>query len=119
MADAPMAPIEPLGIGAIQLPHALGQIRQGRFHQQMVMIVHQAIGMASPPKAIHDLGESIEKGLAVGLGFNDGLVSITPAGHVIQGMFKLETQGPGHARNVAILIVVLQDLTPNLTPNLI
>jgi len=80
------------------------------------MIVHQKVAMTAPPKLIDHLDEAIENRLAVGLSLNAGLASITPAGHVIQGMFKLETKRAGHEGNLAILIVVLKDLIHIVRP---
>jgi hypothetical protein len=43
------------------MTHAQRQIRLWRFHEEMIVIVHQAIGMAEPAIAIHDMGEHREK----------------------------------------------------------
>ena len=37
--------IEVHGIGAVDMLHNFGQISQGGFNQQMVVIVHQAVNM--------------------------------------------------------------------------
>lgn len=42
MPDKFVAPIEMLGINAIQLAHTLRQIRFHRFNEQMIMIAHLA-----------------------------------------------------------------------------
>ena len=73
--------------------------------------------MTSPSKAIHHLGEAVKKGLTVGLGFHNGLPGIAPTSHVIERMFKLKAKRASHSLNLANLSIVLQDLTPNMTPN--
>ena len=45
--DKPVASIEMLGINAIELAHALRQIRLDRFNEKMIMIAHLA-------KAVYD-----------------------------------------------------------------
>jgi hypothetical protein len=90
MADSPMQPIEALRVGAIELPHAQGEIRQGSFDQQMVMIVHQAIGMAAPSKSVDHMGESRQKGLPIDIGAHDLLPGIAPARDMIDRVRKFQ-----------------------------
>ena len=56
MVHPRMAPIEALGIDAIQLPHPRGQIALGRLDEQVVVVVHQTVGMAQPLGARHHRG---------------------------------------------------------------
>ena len=49
-----------LGIAAIQLAHTQRQIGLRRFDQEMIVIVHQAVGMTEPAIAIDDMGEERE-----------------------------------------------------------
>ena len=37
-----------LSIDAVQLAHANGQIGVGRFDHEVVMVIHEAVGMADP-----------------------------------------------------------------------
>jgi len=48
--------VDDLRVSAIELPHALREIRRRRFDQEMIVVIHQTVGMAAPPKAIDDLG---------------------------------------------------------------
>ena len=50
-----MPAIEPLGVDAVQMPHALGQITFRSFDQQMIVVVHQTIGMNGPVEVMHEL----------------------------------------------------------------
>jgi hypothetical protein len=43
-----MPDIESLGIDTIQLPHPHGNISIGGLNEEMVMILHQTVGMANP-----------------------------------------------------------------------
>lgn len=40
MPDAAVLVIKTLGVDAVQLPHALGEIAVRRFDQQMIVVVH-------------------------------------------------------------------------------
>jgi hypothetical protein len=45
---SPMPDIESLGIDTIQLPHPHGNISIGGLNEEMVIILHQTVGMANP-----------------------------------------------------------------------
>ncbi len=55
VADSPMAPVGVLGIDAIEVPHALGQIAIRCFDHEMIMVPHQAIGVAEPMPSRDDV----------------------------------------------------------------
>jgi hypothetical protein len=55
MAHLRMPPVVVLRIAAIQLPHAKREIRLRRLDEEMIVIVHQAVGVADPAIAIHDM----------------------------------------------------------------
>jgi len=52
--------IEALGVDPIQLPHAGREVGLRGLHQQVVMIGHQAVGMADPVKTTKDLLKNLE-----------------------------------------------------------
>ena len=79
-----MPPIVGLGKDAIQMAHALTQISIRRLHQQVVMIVHQTVGVTGPVELIDDSGKDITKGFAVGVIIKNNFPSIAPRGEVIQ-----------------------------------
>lgn len=47
--------IKILRIDTVQLPHALRQVSFNRFHQGMMLIIHQTIGMTNPIKSLANL----------------------------------------------------------------
>jgi len=49
MPDPAMEPVVRLRIAAVELRIPRGEGRLGRFDEQMIVVVHQAIGMAEPP----------------------------------------------------------------------
>ena len=46
MPDPSVAAVEALGVDAVQLAHADGQVAVRRLDHQVVMVAHQAVGMA-------------------------------------------------------------------------
>jgi len=83
MAGALVDAIEPLGIDAVELTHALGQIRIWRLHQKVVVIRHQAVGVYSPVVAFPDGGNYIKEHLPVSIGEEDRLAPVSAAGQVV------------------------------------
>jgi hypothetical protein len=56
----------------------------------MVMIVHQAIGMAAPSKSVDHMGESRQKGLPIDIGAHDLLPGIAPTRDMIDRVRKFQ-----------------------------
>jgi hypothetical protein len=90
MAHPRMPPVERLGIPTIQLSHTEGQIRLRRFHEEMIVIIHQTIRMAEPSIAIDDMREQGEKLRAVTVIGNDILPSIAATRDMIDGVRELD-----------------------------
>jgi hypothetical protein len=53
--------IERLCVCAVQLLHALGQVRLQRLEDEVVMVGHEAVAMAEPPPTLNDCLEQFEK----------------------------------------------------------
>jgi len=83
MPDARMAPIEILRIHPIYLAHAGGEIGGGRFHHQMVMVLHQTIGVTNPLEACYYLLKQIKETPPVGIVAKNGHPGVSTGGHVI------------------------------------
>lgn len=65
MPHLAMAAIEDLRVDPVELPHPAGEIRLRRLNQQMIVIVHQTIGMAQPPEAADHLAEDRQPDLTI------------------------------------------------------
>ena len=61
MPDSSMSAIEGLGIAPIELAHAQRESRLWGFEQEMIVVVHQTVGMAAPAVPIDDVGQEREK----------------------------------------------------------
>ncbi len=84
MSDSVMPAIEGLGGNPVELAHPFGEIAIGGFDHQMIVVIHQAVGVTEPVKSLGDLGEGIEKQLAVRVVFKDRLSLVAAGGDVIQ-----------------------------------
>ena len=65
MTHPPMTFVIGLGVYTIDLPHSYGQVSIRCFNDQRIVIVHQAVGMADPVKALDDLSKRIQKKFAI------------------------------------------------------
>ena len=63
----------------------------------MVVIAHQAVGMARPLKALADLAQHLEKHRPIGIIEIDVLTPITSRRDVVKRASELNAKGPSHA----------------------
>jgi hypothetical protein len=96
-----VALIESLGIDAVQLPHAYRKISVGRINKQMVMIVHQAVGMADPVVSMGNIRKGIQEDLSVLVVSENCLSLISSASDVIDSSWKFYTQWTCHGYPIA------------------
>jgi hypothetical protein len=96
-----MPTVEHLILEPLELAHPDRQISIHSLYQQMVMIVHEAVGMAAPPIAHHHLSQHGKKLLpVVGIAI-DPLPGVAARGHVIDSAGKLEAEWARHAGALA------------------
>lgn len=94
---APFTPfIKKLGIDAIKLSHAEGEVSIGRFDQEMVMVSHQTVGMAKPVITLVNLLKGIEEILAVQVIFEDSFLFVAARGNMIHGTRVFYSKRTGH-----------------------
>jgi hypothetical protein len=67
----------------------------------MIVVPHQAIGMADPTKPIDDIAKSLEERTAVLIVFVDRLLAVSSGGDVIHRSGELDPQRPGHGDDLA------------------
>ena len=48
VAGAVVAPVEGLGVHAVQIAHAAREVGRRRLEHEVIMVAHQAIGVAQP-----------------------------------------------------------------------
>ena len=85
MPDLLVPEVVGLRVAAIQLPHAEREIRLRRLDQQMIVIVHQTVGMAHPPIAIDNMGQQAQPLQAVPVVSHDVLPGVAPTRDMVDG----------------------------------
>ncbi len=94
----PVAAVKSLCVCPIQPPHAVTEVGLGRFQQEMIVVVHQAVGVASPVLLGHLPCEQVDEAGAITVVLLDGVPGIPASRDMIERPFKLQPQLPGHQR---------------------
>jgi hypothetical protein len=63
--DAVVSPVEALRVEAVQLPHALREVRRGSLQKKVVVVRHQPVRVTEPAVAFDHLAEGLEGRRAV------------------------------------------------------
>jgi hypothetical protein len=105
--------IEKLCIDPVQLPHTQRQIAVRRLDQEVIVVVHHAVGMTDPVIPFIDMLERVQEVDPVLVVFENGLLFISAGGDVIDGTGVFYAEGAGHAARLALNKenVKLKDLT--------
>jgi hypothetical protein len=90
VAGAAVAPVEGLRVDPAEVAHPLAEIGRQRLDHQVVVVAHQAVGVAQPSAPGDGAPEQIEKVLPVGIILIDSRSSVAAPGHVVQGALELE-----------------------------
>ncbi|BCS55432.1 hypothetical protein GSbR_00340 [Geobacter sp. SVR] len=61
-----------LGVDAVQMAHPGREITILGFNEKVVVIIHEAVGVAKPIEALHHLAEDIQEYVTVIVIFEDG-----------------------------------------------
>ena len=72
-----MGLIEALRAHSVKLAHALGQIRVRRFHQEVVVVPHLAIGVPAPVEALADTPQHLHPRLPISIVEINGLAPVS------------------------------------------
>lgn len=119
MARAAMAAVEGLAVDAVEVAHAARERRARGLDQQVVVVGHQAEGVAEPAPPLDRLRQDAQEGLPVVVVAVDGGTGVAAAGDVVDGARELEAERAGHRRisgercvNDISTYARFQDLTP-------
>ena len=96
MAPQTVSAIELLSVGTQQPLHAGAQIAPRRFHNEMKMVIHEAIGVNLPPSPPAGPGQQLKEELPIGVMSKDCFAPVTTAKHVIDRARILDAQRSGH-----------------------
>lgn len=93
--------IKELGVDAVKLSHAEGEVAVGCFDQKMIVVAHEAVSVAQPVVTLVDVLKGVEEILAVLVVFEDGFLFIAARGNMVYGTRVLYAKWTGHGEKVA------------------
>jgi hypothetical protein len=91
-----MSCVEADRVRAEQPFHAAHQIAQRRFHHEMEMIAHQAMGMHLPIALPARFSQGLYPQFSICISPNNIFATVAPVHHMINGSFVLDSQLAGH-----------------------
>lgn len=101
MPYPPTPPIEGLRVHAVELAHGFGQIGVWGFKKQVVVIGHQAVGMAKHIEPAKRLPKDGQERIPVDVIKKDRSLGVAAGRHVIEGSREFYAEGSGHERERA------------------
>ena len=84
--------VHELSIDAVQLPHTNRKITIRGLNEEMVMVCHEAVGMADPVVPLVDMLEGIQEVYAIIVSLEDGLLLISARRDVIDSTDKFDAE---------------------------
>jgi hypothetical protein len=104
--------IAPLGEYAIELAHAFRQVPVRRANNQMVVVAHQTIGVATPIEARNYVAEHQQELLAIAIVLVDSFAAVAARRYVVKRTVEFNAKGAGHADKTSPVVAIILDLTP-------
>jgi hypothetical protein len=96
-----VAPVEPVGVHAVQPVHALRDVSFPCLDEEVVVIRHQAVRVAEPSQAINRLLYQLQEAGPVVCIDEDVLLAIPTRRHVVDRAGGLDARRSGHLPTVA------------------
>ena len=96
MADPVMGAIEMLGVYAVDVPHAGGEIAVDGFQEQVVVIAHKAESITEPVEALDSLFGNVEESRPVPVAFEDRHPGVSSRRIMIECPWIFNAQRSGH-----------------------
>jgi hypothetical protein len=93
--------VKKLGIDAVQLPHPEGEVAIGCFDQKMIVVGHEAVGVAQPIITFVDVLKNVEEVLTILVVLEDHLLFVATRRNMIHGTRVFYAKRTSHGENVA------------------
>ena len=91
-----MPAVKPHAVAGVEPVHGPAQIALGRLRQEVVVIIHQHIGVNSHAKVLAQFSEQFQKVESVAVIAKDVLAFNAPRRHMIAAANPFDPQRPGH-----------------------
>ena len=96
-----VALVEGPGVGTVQVPHSLVEVRQRGLDEQVVMVPHQAAHVSAPAVAPFDSAQDVEEDDPISIVHDDRRVVVAANPDVVVGAGFEVTDGTPHRSKVA------------------
>ena len=93
--------VEELGVNAVYLPHADRKVPVGGLDEEMIMVGHEALGVADPVVALVDVLKGVQKVQAILVILENRLFLVAAGRDVIHCAGVFDTKGTRHAARIA------------------
>ena len=101
VTGAAVAPVEGLGVHAIQVAHAAREVGCRRLEHEVIVVAHQAIRVTEPAPPLDRAPQEVEKAATIGGVLIDRRLRVAARGHVVEGTLELEAERSSHGRFVS------------------
>jgi hypothetical protein len=101
MADFAVTAVVDLRVDAVELLHKAGKIATAGVDDQMVMVVHQAVGQYHRIETLRCLCDHIEESVAILVIVKDGFAPVATRGDVVNSAGEFDSEGTSHIGMIA------------------
>lgn len=88
--------VKPLRVDTVEKLHSSRQTWRRCLEEEVIVVRHQAVGVADPPESPHGLFECRKEVASIPIAEKDLSPRITPAGDVVDSPIKLDAQWSSH-----------------------
>ena len=96
-----MAVVESRAVGRLEPAGRVGQVGTRGLEEQVIVVIHQAIGVNDYAEPLDSLLQGFEETFSVGNVAVDVFSLVSPGGDMVHGVFELDADGPCHGCCVA------------------
>src|SRR5438093_9123169 len=91
-----VASIIDLGVEAVELAHSLREVSLWCFDYQVIVVVHQTVGVAQPVKSVNHLAQDLQEHFAIPIVIEDVSSGVTPGGYMVNRTVKFHSERTSH-----------------------
>src|SRR5574341_899526 len=91
-----VAPVVELGIDTVELAHSFREVSLRGLNDQVIVVVHQTVGVAKPVEAVNDFAQALQEGFAISIVIENVFSGVAPRRHMIDRAVKFDSERAGH-----------------------
>src|SRR2546427_9126074 len=96
MPYSSVASIIDLGVDAVELAHSLREVSLWCFDYQVIVVVHQTVGVTQPVKSVNHLAQDLQEHFAIPIVIEDVFSGVTPGGYMVNRTVKFHSERTSH-----------------------